>query len=107
MKWLLLILCTLASCSVNDDIRFISPRKNEFVSGTLTIKILPPASDNEAGVWVEKKNGASRPMWAGMLNKDNNFTVILDVSEYDKGAYGIEYYVGLEDYNMRVDFWIE
>ncbi len=56
---------------------------------------------------MEKKNGSGNPMWAGTLNIENDYTVVLDVSEYDKGAYGIEYYVGMEDYDMRVDFWIE
>ncbi len=104
----LLLLCFFLSCTVNDDIRFISPKRNEFVSGTLTIKIQAPSSTNTAAaIWVEKKNGSGNPMWAGILNIENDYTVVLDVSEYDKGAYGIEYYVGMEDYDMRVDFWIE
>ncbi len=106
MKKLLLMFCVFSACSVNDDIRFISPKRNDFVSGTLIIKIAPPSSpDVEAAVWVEKKSGFNIPMWGGTLNKENNYTFELDISGFELGAYVIA--AGSDDYDAGVDFWIE
>ncbi len=110
MKKLLLFFVLCASTSFAEDVYFIKPMEGDSANGQLTIQIEPPRGNvNSVRVWIEQDFDRDKVVWRGSLNKNNNYTATVDVSKYEKGKYEIqaEYYIGREDYDGDVNFWVD
>ncbi len=109
-KLLIFFIFATVSMAFADDVYFIKPVEGESLKGSLTIQIEPPRHNTEyVRVWLEKDFGQDEMVWRGMLSKENNFAVTIDIYKYEKGRYKIkaEYYVGGQDYDGDVVFWID
>ncbi len=109
-KLLILLVFSSVSMVFAGDVYFIKPVEGDSADGTLTIQIEAPRGNvNSVRVWIEQDFGRERVVWRGKLTKNNNFTTTVDVSKYEKGKYEIqaEYYIGREDYDGDVTFWVD
>ncbi len=109
MKKLLLLMVFVSTATFADDIWFISPKNGDSVKNSLTIQLDPRHDDVDIRVWIEYDDENDRVVWRGKVNKRDNYTVTVDTSKFKRGKYEVqaEYYVGREDYDGDVDFWID
>ncbi len=110
MKKLLVFFVLFASTAFAEDVYFVKPLEGDSANGRLTIQIEAPRGNvDSVRVWIEQDFGRERVVWRGKLTKNNNFTTTVDVSKYEKGKYEIkaEYYIGREDYDGDVTFWVD
>ncbi len=109
MKKILLLMMFVSTTAFADDIWFSSPRHGDSVKGMLTIQLEPRHDDVDVRVWIEYDDENDRVVWRGRVGKKDNYTVKVDTSKFKRGKYEVnaEYYVGREDYDGDVDFWID
>ncbi len=105
-----LLFLTTTAVFADDDIYFVSPMRGHSVeNGMLRIEIEAPRTDTSVRVWIEEDFGRERTVWRGTLTKAGNYTAEVDVSKFTKGKYEVKalYYMGREDYDGDVTFWID
>lgn len=92
-----------------DEIFFLSPQPVEMVEKSLKIQIEDPGLVKSVNVYIESKmQEGAPPLWSGTLDTKNAYTVEVDVSSFDVGAYEVkvEYFMRGDDHEGDVTFWV-